>query len=97
MKEYLVLNISSEKTRWFLASDLAHAKASTRLKNWLYKECIVCKLSDGYFEPVLQTHCSFLFCFEAHQTISSYLAKYILAVSNLPTGFPLWIRFRKTT
>ena len=92
---YLVLNVSRETTQWCLASDLPHAKARAKLKNWINAETIVCKLNDGWFEPVLQTNCTFLFCFEAHQTISSYLAKYLLAVSNLPSDFPLYIKLRK--
>ena len=96
MKQYLVFNIEQEKTRFFSCCNLPTAKAKVHMLNWDMSNVVVCHEIDDWYEPVLQVHCPQLKAFEAHAQLTSYLSKYLLAISCLPPNFPTSIRLRKS-
>ena len=95
MKNFLVLNVELDITRYFTVDNIPMAKAKAKQLNWSNEKTIVCSLLDGYYEPTLRVEETRLRVFDAYYELDRYLKSYLKAIAHLPTSFRYHNNLRK--
>jgi hypothetical protein len=95
MKQYLIMNIEQDITRYFTIDNIPLAKAKAKQLSWSNEKTIVCSLHDDRYEPTLQVDSCRLRVYDAYHVFENYLNAYKHALYNLPANFRHTLKFRQ--
>jgi len=87
MKDFLIMNIEENVTRYFTIENIPMAKAKAKQLSWKNDLTIVCSLIDGFYEPTLNVKSCRLKAFDAYHVFDRYLKLYHKARTHLPANF----------
>lgn len=93
MKEYICLFFTGDTTQYFSCSNIPLVNAKLHQLNWPLSECVLCQLISGFYHPVAKITTPYVYPLTLIPSLQVYIARYELAVNNLPKNFNHYVKF----